>query len=47
MAAVIENVRSPVDMQAKAWVFVLVESGAVEARQCTVILRKVAGYPVQ
>ena len=47
MPAVVENMRSPIGVQAKARVFVFVERRAVIASQRPLVLRKMAGHPVE
>ena len=47
VTAVIENQRAPILVRAFARVFVLVESGAVEARQGPVVPRKMRRDPIQ
>ncbi len=47
VAAVVEDVGAPIGMQAEARVFVLVQRGAVETGECPVVLREVAGHPVE
>ncbi len=47
VAPVVEDQRAPVQLLALARVLVLVERGAVEARQAVRILREVPGHPVE
>ena len=47
VAAVVEDQRAPVLVLALPRIGMLVERGAVEARQAVLILRKVAGHPVE
>ena len=47
VAAVVEDERAPVGMRAAARVRVLVERGAVEAREREVVAREVRGDPVE
>ena len=47
VAAVVEDVRAPVLVQAQARVFVLVQRGAVEARQRPGIRREMRRHPVE
>ena len=47
MAAVVEDVGAPIGMQAEARVFVLVQRSAVETGERPVVLREVAGHPVE
>ncbi|MCY1425885.1 hypothetical protein D9M71_416910 [compost metagenome] len=47
VAAVVEDVRAPVGVQAQTRVLVLVQCGAVETGQRPVVLRKMPGHPVE
>ena len=47
VAPVVEDQRAPVQVLALARVLVLVERGAVEAREAVRVLREVAGHPVE
>ena len=47
VAAVVEDERAPVGMRAAARVLVLVERGAVEARERPLVAREVRGHPVE
>ena len=47
VAAVVEDQRAPVAVLALPRIGVLVERGAVEARETVRVLREVAGHPVE
>ena len=46
MATIIKNQGTPILMGSLAWILVLVQSGAVKARQCPIITRKMSGDPI-